>query len=181
MIERALEGKTVVRLKGGDPLVFGRGGEEAEELAAAGIPFAIVPGISAALGAAAAAGIPLTHRDDASTLTLATAHGACQDDGAERVLDLPAEGTLVFYMVLGRLDATCSALIAGGRSASTPAAVIAHATLPQERVVVGTLRDVATLAQEGAVGGPAVLVVGNVVARRVAPTSSPGPSTPWKA
>jgi uroporphyrin-III C-methyltransferase len=166
VIERALLGKDVVRVKGGDPLVFGRGGEEAAELTAHGIPFAIVPGITAALGAAASAAIPLTHRELASMVTFATAHAAdgasSQDDHA---LDVPAGGTLVFYMGLGRLEPTCAALVARGRPGSTPAAVVSQATLPGERVVVGTLADITSRVREAALEAPAVLIVGDVVER----------------
>jgi uroporphyrin-III C-methyltransferase len=165
IIERALEGKDVVRLKGGDPFVFGRGGEEAEELAVARVPFEVVPGISAALGAAAAAAIPLTHRECAASVTLVTAHAAQGVPDVEA--NVPRQGTLVFYMGLGRIEETCTALQASGRSADTPAAVIAHATLPDERVVVGTLADIATRVREAALEAPALLVVGEVVARRV--------------
>jgi uroporphyrin-III C-methyltransferase len=168
VVVRALEGHDVVRLKGGDPLVFGRGGEEAEELAAARVPFEIVPGISAALGAAASAGIPLTHRDCASSVTLATAHAAREADAAvDLAANLPARGTIVFYMGLGRLHETCAALVAGGRAKDTPAAVVSRATLPGERVVVGTLADISSRAEAANVESPALLVVGEVVARRV--------------
>jgi len=173
VVVRALEGKEVVRLKGGDPFVFGRGGEEAEELAAARIPFEVVPGVSAALGAAARAGIPLTHRECASSVTLATAHAA-HDGEIELGGSIPRDGTVVFYMGLSRLDATCAALVAGGRPAETPAAVISRATLPGERILVGTLADVADRAREAGVEAPALLVVGEVVGRRaisVAPTA----------
>jgi uroporphyrin-III C-methyltransferase len=177
VVVRALEGHDVVRLKGGDPFVFGRGGEEAEELVAARVPFEVVPGISAALGAAASTGIPLTHRDHASSVTLATAHAA-RGDGAPAIdANVPRDGTVVFYMGLGRLEATCAELVAGGRSPRTPAAVIAHATLPDERVVVGTLEDLAARVAEARLEAPALLVVGDVVARRVlspaAPETSP--------
>jgi uroporphyrin-III C-methyltransferase len=165
VIERALEGKDVVRLKGGDPLVFGRGGEEAEELAAVGVPFEVIPGISAALGAAARTHIPLTHRDCASSVTLATAHAA--HDAADVASMVPARGTIVFYMGLGRIGETCDALVSAGRLPETPAAVIARATLPDERIVVGTIATVAALVAEARIEGPALLVVGEVVGRRV--------------
>jgi uroporphyrin-III C-methyltransferase len=169
VIVRALEGREVVRLKGGDPMIFGRGGEEAEELAAARVPFAIVPGISAALGAAATSHVPLTHREASSSVTLVTAHAADTADGAVDLREVvPARGTLVFYMGLGRLAATCAGLVAGGRAASTPAAVISRATLPDQRVVTGTLADIAALAEAAALPAPALLVVGEVVARAVA-------------
>ena len=166
VVLRALQGKDVVRLKGGDPFIFGRGGEEAEELTAARIPFEVVPGISAALGAAAHAGIPLTHRELASSVTLATAHAA-RDGDAEVVADLPREGTVVFYMGLARIEATCTALMASGRAGETAAAVVSRATLPDERVVTGTLADVAARAREAGLEAPALLFVGDVVARRV--------------
>jgi uroporphyrin-III C-methyltransferase len=168
IVERALEGKDVVRLKGGDPFVFGRGGEEAEELAAARIPFEVVPGISAALGAAAAAGIPLTHRECAAGVTLVTAHAARAGEGELDLLaSVPREGTLVFYMGLGRLEETCAALVVGGRSPETPAAVMSRATLPGARLVVGTIATIAARARESNLEAPALLVVGEVVTRRV--------------
>ena len=166
IVLRALEGKHVVRLKGGDPFIFGRGGEEAEELQVARVPFEVVPGISAALGAAASSGIPLTHRDCASSVTFATAHAAKEDEGGHPP-DVPGEGTLVFYMGLGRIEALCASLVAGGRASSTPAAVVSRATLPDERVVVSTLEDIAGAAREAHVEAPALLIVGEVVARRV--------------
>jgi len=167
VVLRALEGHDVVRLKGGDPFVFGRGGEEAEELAAARVPFEVVPGISAALGAAASTGIPLTHRDCASSVTLATAHAAGDDDIERTAARLPREGTLVLYMGLGRLEAVCAALVRAGRSPETPAAVVSRATLPDERTVIGTLASIATRARDAAIEAPALLVVGDVVAHRV--------------
>ncbi len=166
VVERALAGRDVVRLKGGDPLVFGRGGEEAEELAAARIPFEIVPGISAALGAAAVAHIPLTHRECASSVTLVTAHAANED--TDFSVNLPRAGTLVFYMGLGRIEATCAALVAAGRAPATPAAVVSRATLPDARIVVGTLADIAARIRLADLPPPALLVVGEVVARRIA-------------
>jgi uroporphyrin-III C-methyltransferase len=176
VVLRALEGKTVVRLKGGDPYVFGRGGEEAEELAAARVPFAVVPGISAALGAAAATHIPLTHRDASSLVTFATAHAARDDEGAAAIAArLPRTGTLVLYMGLSRLAETCAALVTAGRALSTPAAVISRATLPDERTVLGTLRNIAARAREADLPAPALLVVGEVVARRVESPAAPEP------
>jgi len=165
---RALAGHEVVRLKGGDPMVFGRGGEEAEELEAARVPFEVVPGISAALGAAARAGIPLTHRDCASSVTLATAHAAGPDADPRLASSVPREGTVVLYMGLGRIQATCDALMAAGRAGSTPAAIVSHATLSTERVLVGTLGDIAARGRDEGVEPPALLFVGEVVGRRVA-------------
>jgi uroporphyrinogen III methyltransferase / synthase len=168
VIERALEGEEVVRLKGGDPFIFGRGGEEAEELAAARVPFEVVPGISAALGAAAIANIPLTHRELASSVTLVTAHAAHAGAGDEPLwANVPRQGTLVFYMGLARVEETCLALVAGGRAGATPAALVSRATLPDARVIVGTLADIAERVREAKVEAPALLVVGEVVGRRV--------------
>lgn len=167
VVVRALEGKRVVRLKGGDPFVFGRGGEEAEELAAARVPFEVVPGISAALGAAAAAHIPLTHREHASSVTFATAHAAHGDGAPDIGMNVPSGGTIVFYMGLGRLAETCAALVASGRDASTPAAVIARATRPDQKVVSGTLADIAERARAEQVEAPALFIVGEVVAHAV--------------
>lgn len=166
VLSRALDGHDVVRLKGGDPLVFGRGGEEAEQLDALAIPFEIVPGISAALGAAASTGIPLTHRDVASSVTFATAHRRHDADGAAR------QPTLVLYMGLGTLRETARALVAEGRAPTTPAAVIAHATLPTERVVVADLATIADAAE--GMPTPALVVVGDVVGKRVVPDQCVG-------
>jgi len=167
IVVRALEGKDVVRLKGGDPFVFGRGGEEAEELHAARVPFEVVPGISAALGAAASMGIPLTHRECSSSVTLATAHAATQDGDIALERIAAAQGTLVLYMGLGRIEQTCAALVAFGRAGGTPAAVVSRATLPDQRAVVGTLADLAARVRAADLQPPALLIVGEVVARRV--------------
>lgn len=167
VLERALGGRDVVRLKGGDPMIFGRGGEEAAELTALHIPFEIVPGVSAALGAAGAAGIPLTHRDAASSVTFVTAHkrhDASEDDLASRV---PREGTVVLYMGLSTLRETADALVRSGRPASTPVAVVSHATLATQREVVATLGDVADAVAHAALPAPALVIVGDVVDRRV--------------
>jgi uroporphyrin-III C-methyltransferase len=165
VVERALEGQEVVRLKGGEPFVFGRGGEEAEELAAVNVPFEVVPGISAALGAAASARIPLTHRECASSVTFVTAHAL--GENADMTSRVPLRGTLVFYMGLGRLEDTCSALVAAGRDAHTPAALVSRATLADECIVTGTLGDIADRVRAAQVESPAILLVGEVVARRV--------------
>jgi uroporphyrin-III C-methyltransferase len=179
VIERALKGKDVIRLKGGDPLVFGRGGEEAEELALAGIPFEFVPGISAALAAAAAMGIALTHRDCASSVTLATAHAARGAEAHSR--SAGREATLVFYMALGRIEETCAGLVASGRTADTPAAVVSRASLPDARVVTGTLGDLGARVREAALRAPALLIVGDVVARQVVSPASQRLDTPARA
>jgi uroporphyrin-III C-methyltransferase len=166
VIERALAGIDVVRVKCGDPYVFGRGGEEAEELAAARVPFEVVPGVSAAMGAAAAAHIPLTHRDCASTVTFATAHVATEADTSELLAKLPANGTLVLYMGLGTIERTLAAL-AGVRGADHPAAVVSRATWPGQRTVTGTLGTLAAKVQAERLEAPAIVFVGDVVARAV--------------
>jgi uroporphyrin-III C-methyltransferase/precorrin-2 dehydrogenase/sirohydrochlorin ferrochelatase len=172
VIEAARAGKTVVRLKGGDPMIFGRGGEEAEELAAAGIAFAFVPGVSAALGAAASTGIPLTHREEASSVTFATAHAASGDGDPKLAVTVPLTGTVVLYMGLGRLAETARSLVAAGRRPETPVCVIAHATRPTQRTVTGTLATIAELVAHAELPAPALIVVGEVVGRAV---SSPVP------
>jgi len=181
VLERALEGRDVVRLKGGDPMIFGRGGEEAAELAALHIPFELVPGVSAALGAASYAGIPLTHRDAASSVSFVTAHkrhDAGDDDLGARV---PREGTVVLYMGLSTLRETAESLVRAGRSASTPVAVVSHATLRTQREVVGTLADIADLVLGAELPAPALVIVGDVVDRRVVPCAAAAPPslTAW--
>lgn len=166
VLERALEGRDVVRLKGGDPMIFGRGGEEAEQLAALRISFAIVPGISAALGAAASTGIPLTHRDAAQSVSFVTAH---LKDGAADVLAerTPKTGTVVLYMGLSTLRANAARLVAMGRAPSTPVAVVAHATLPTERVIVADLASIADAVLAAGLPTPALVIVGEAVSKRV--------------
>jgi uroporphyrinogen III methyltransferase / synthase len=168
LIERAREGKLVVRLKGGDPFVFGRGGEEAEALAEAGIPFEVVPGITAGVAAPAYAGIPVTHRDDASAVAFVTGHE--DPEKGEDALDYDAlarfPGTLVFYMGVKALPRIAERLIAAGRNADEPAAVVARATLPDQRTVLSTLEGIADAAGEAGIKPPAVTVVGPVAARR---------------
>ena len=169
VLERALAGHDVVRLKGGDPMIFGRGGEEAAELAALRIPFSIVPGVSAALGAAASTGIPLTHRDASASVTFATAHLRHSAPDPEALpKELPRTGTLVLYMGIANLAAVAAQLVADGRPARTPAAVISHATLPTEQVVVADLSSIAERA--GSLPTPALVVIGDVVDRRVVPS-----------
>ncbi len=169
IVERALAGIDVVRLKGGDPMVFGRGGEEAEELDALGIPFEIVPGVTAALGAASSVGVPLTHRDASSSVTFVTARlrDGAQNGDADLAARVPREGTVVLYMGLGVARELSSALVRIGRPASTPCAVVSHATLATERAVFGTLADIAAKAEAAELAPPALLVVGDVVDRRV--------------
>jgi cob(I)alamin adenosyltransferase len=181
VIARAAAGQIVVRLKAGDPLVFGRGGEEAEELAAAGIPFEIVPGVSAALGAAAYAGIPLTHREHASDVTFASGHDA--DGSHPSRTDWAAvargTGTLVLFMAGRALAANLARLVAGGRAPATPAAYVAAATTPDQRVVSATLATLSVEVARAAIDpvAPALVIVGDVVAlRERLAWFAPGPS-----
>jgi uroporphyrinogen III methyltransferase/synthase len=168
LVARARAGLRVVRLKGGDPFIFGRGGEEAEELAAAGVPFEVVPGITAAIGAGAYAGMPLTHRDYASSVTFVTGH----EDPTQSKSDIPwdllgrAGGTLVFFMGVGRLAALCDQLMAHGRPARTPAAVVEWATTPRQRTVTATVGTIADRARAAGVNPPALLIVGDIVRLR---------------
>jgi uroporphyrinogen III methyltransferase/synthase len=166
MVERARAGKEVVRLKGGDPFVFGRGGEEALTLRAAGISFEIVPGVTAGVAASAYAGIPVTHRGLASAVALVTGHEDPDKDEAaidwRALADFP--GTLVFYMGLGRLAQIADSLIAAGRSPEEPAAVVQAGTLPTQRAVTGTLQTVPEIARREGLSPPAITVVGPVAA-----------------
>jgi uroporphyrin-III C-methyltransferase/precorrin-2 dehydrogenase/sirohydrochlorin ferrochelatase len=166
LVQLARQGKRVVRLKGGDPFVFGRGGEEIEVLAANGIPFEVVPGISAANGVAASTGIPLTHRDHAQTCVFVTGHlkDATMDlDWA--ALARPRQ-TLVVYMGLLALPTLCRELVRHGMAATTPAAVIQHGTMPNERIVTGTLATLPDAAAAAALESPTLIIVGDVVAFR---------------
>jgi uroporphyrinogen III methyltransferase/synthase len=166
MLERARGGALVVRLKGGDPFVFGRGGEEALALRAAGIEFEVVPGITAGIAAAAYAGIPVTQRRSSSAVALITAHE--DPDKPESALDWPAlaafPGTLVFYMGVRTLPAITAALIDAGRPRTQPAAVVSHGTLPQQQTVLGTLETIAADAAAAALTAPAITVIGEVAA-----------------
>jgi uroporphyrin-III C-methyltransferase len=164
VLDRAREGRCVVRLKGGDPLVFGRAGEELELIVAAGIPVEIVPGVTSGLAAAAAVGIPLTHRDSSSSITIATAHPRA--DGALVLGNLPRGGTLVLYMGLGRVEAIVESLTVAGWDPATPAAVVSQASLPGERAVFAPLSGLADAVRDAALPTPAIIVVGAVVAER---------------
>jgi uroporphyrinogen III methyltransferase / synthase len=168
LIDRAREGKIVVRLKGGDPFVFGRGGEEAEALAEAGIPFEVVPGVTAGIAAPAYAGIPVTHRDDASAVAFVTGHEDPEKE--DSTLDYEAlarfPGTLVFYMGVRSLPRIAEQLIAAGRDPSEPTAVVERGTLPGQRTVSATLEGIAGAAEDAGIKPPSVTVVGPVAARR---------------
>lgn len=162
MHEHARAGRRVVRLKGGDPFVFGRGGEELEFLRAHGIGFQVIPGITAAIACAAYAGIPLTHRDHAQSLRLITAH--CKD--SLDTLDWQALGqerqTLAFYMGVAGLDGIQQRLLQAGRAPTTPFALVENGSRPQQRVITGTLASLAATAQQHAVRAPALLILGEV-------------------
>ncbi len=165
LVELAGLHRTVVRLKGGDPFVFGRGGEEALALRGAGVPFHVVPGVSAGVGVPASAGIPLTHREVSSSVTFLTGHRG--RDGLEKNTPLSwSDGTVVVFMGLSRLDELATSLIRSGRRPETPAAVVDRGTLPGERTVVGTLRNIGGRVREADLEGPALVVVGDVVLLR---------------
>jgi uroporphyrin-III C-methyltransferase/precorrin-2 dehydrogenase/sirohydrochlorin ferrochelatase len=174
----ALEGKRVCRLKGGDPFVFGRGGEELEALAQEGIPVTVVPGITAALGAAASAGIPLTHRDHAHSVTFLSGHLAQSDEAGETDpidwTSLARAGqTAVFYMGVASLPAIVSRLRTAGAPSQRPVAIVENATLPNQRVVRGTLADIVQRATVSAVVSPALLVIGEVAGLRLDAIATP--------
>jgi len=162
LIAKAREGKTVVRLKGGDPIVFGRGAEEAALLAEAGIEFEIVPGVTAAIAAGAYTGIMLTDRRHSSQLVLVTGREAenKQDSGIDWDLLAGFSGTIAFYMGMGNLEFITGQLLSNGRSADTPVAVIADATLPTQRTVRATLADVVSCCKESGIAPPAIIVIG---------------------
>jgi uroporphyrinogen III methyltransferase / synthase len=168
LIEAARAGRSVVRLKGGDPFVFGRGGEEGEALREAGVEFEVVPGVTAGVAATAYAGIPVTHRDDASAVAFVTGHEDPTKE--ESALDWDAlaafPGTLVFYMGVRRLAENAAALIAAGRDAGQPAAAIERGTWAGQRTVEATLGTIAETVEREEVGAPALIVVGPVAARR---------------
>jgi uroporphyrin-III C-methyltransferase len=170
MIELARAGKAVVRLKGGDPFVFGRGGEEMEALAAAQVPFEIVPGVSSAVAAPALAGIPLTHREHASAMTIVTGHEDPTKASTAVAWDRlgQTDETLVILMGVGRLDAYAPLLREAGRPASTPLAFIERAGWPQMRVVTTTLGEAVAVRDAESISPPAVIIIGTVVAIRAA-------------
>lgn len=179
MADSALIGRCVVRLKGGDPFVFGRGGEEGQVLSEAGIPFYVVPGITAGIAGPAYAGIPVTHRDFTSTVTFITGHQ--RDDDTTRLSPSDAQeetssvdysalaklgGTLVFYMGVKNLPEITRQLITSGMNVNTPAAVVRMATHPEQKTVIGTLETIAQVAQLAGIKAPAITIIGKVVSAR---------------
>ncbi|MBY0332247.1 MAG: uroporphyrinogen-III C-methyltransferase [Acetobacteraceae bacterium] len=166
LIDGARAGQRVVRLKGGDPFVFGRGGEEAQALAAAGIPWRVVPGVSAGMAAPAAAGIPLTHRGVASAVTFVTGHD--EAGGLPASIDWAAlarvGGTIAAFMALTRLDEIALRLLAAGRAPATPVAVVAQASLPGQAVLHSTLGTCTLDARRAGLATPALVIIGEVAA-----------------
>jgi uroporphyrinogen III methyltransferase / synthase len=168
MIDAARQGHRVVRLKGGDPFLFGRGGEEAAALRRAGIPYEVVPGVTAALGAGAFAGIPLTHRDHVSAVAFVTGHE--KPDKTDSFLDWPAlarfPGTLVIYMGMARLAHIVQMLLEHGKDAETPAAAVHWATTGRQRTVTAALRDLPAAVQQAGLKAPSLVLIGSVVSLR---------------
>ncbi len=164
LVEKACEGKTVVRLKGGDPFLFGRGGEEAEALKAAGIPFEVIPGVTSAIGAPAYAGIPVTHREHASMVTFVTGHEDPEKEDSAINWDVLARspGTLVFLMGMKNLTEICKNLTSRGMNARTAAAIVQWGTTPRQKSLVSTLGDLPERAEKAGIKAPAVIVVGAV-------------------
>lgn len=163
LVDLAREGLSVVRLKGGDPFIFGRGGEELETLVASGIPFEVIPGVTAAAGCAAYSGFPLTHREHAQALTFVTGH---LKDGSVN-LDWPALArpchTVVFYMGIGAAAEICRQMIAHGLPSTTPAAVVRNGTLPDQQTLLATLGTLPQRIIESQIKPPALIIVGSVV------------------
>jgi len=168
LVAAGLEGKTVVRLKGGDPFIFGRGSEEAAALEGAGIPYEVVPGITAATGAAVYAGISLTHRERASAVAFVTGHEAPDKEASaldyEQLARFP--GTLVFYMGLRQIGSIAASLAAHGKPSSTPVAVVCRATTPRQRVVTGMLADISEKVAAAGLHAPSLIIVGDCVEQR---------------
>ena len=166
LIDRARSGRLVVRLKGGDPFVFGRGGEEIIDLAAAGVPFEVVPGITAASAASAYAGIPLTHRGMVRACTLVSGHLADGQVDLDWVALARPGQTIVVYMGVAAIGIICERLIAHGLDSSTPAAAVRNASIETQRTVVGTLANLPERIAQAAMAAPAIVIIGEVVRLR---------------
>ncbi|MEM5593978.1 uroporphyrinogen-III C-methyltransferase [Niallia circulans] len=168
LVAEALKGKYVVRLKGGDPSVFGRVGEEAEAIAAYDIPFDIVPGVTSSIAASAYAGIPVTHRDYSTSFTIRTGHACKKNEAAihHKPKQEAIGDTLAYYMGVKGLPGICESLIAQGKASDTKAAVIEWATLGKQRVVEGTLETIVEKVKEAKLGNPALTIIGDVVQLR---------------
>ncbi len=168
IVEKTRQGKKVVRLKGGDPMIFGRGGEEAAELAEAGVAFEIVPGISSTIGGPAYAGIPVTHRDHCSQLTIFTGHEdpTKEESSIDYAHLAKTPGTKVFVMGMARLREIAASLVEGGADSATPIALTRWATTGSQKTLTGTLADIADIAERAEFGSPAVAVIGGVVKER---------------
>ena len=164
LVREAQQGRTVVRLKGGDPFIFGRGGEERDYLRRAGIDVTIVPGITAATGCAAASGIPLTHRAHAGAVTFVSGHAAAGNEGPDWAGRARSGQTLVFYMALSTAGVTARKLIEHGLDPATPAAIVENGTLPDEKTVTGRLADLESLIHDNRITGPALAIIGDVAA-----------------
>ncbi len=161
LVEEANKGKQVVRLKGGDPFVFGRGGEEAEACAKAGVPFEIVPGVTAGMAAAAYAGMPVTHRDASASLAFITGHRRDDKEGLE--IPAPHADTLVYYMGVKNLPKVVEALLKSGREEDTPVALVRQGTTPWQETVTGTLKDIVQKVEDHGLKPPAIIIVGHIV------------------
>jgi uroporphyrin-III C-methyltransferase len=168
LVDLALQGYNVVRLKGGDPYVFGRGGEEAETLVEHNIEFEVVPGITSAIGGLAYAGIPVTHRDCASSFHVVTGHLKQGKDPQDWSLYSKLEGTLVILMGMTQIEHICHQLIEGGKASDTPAAVVRYASRDNQQVVTGTITDIAKRVKESGITSPALIVIGGVVEKQSA-------------
>ena len=164
LVREAQRGHHVVRLKGGDPFIFGRGGEELDHLRRAGIGASVVPGITAATGCAAASGIPLTHRDHAGAVTFVSGHAAAGNAGPDWAGLARSGQTLVFYMALSTAGVTAEQLIAHGLDPNTPATLVENGTLPNERTITGRLTDLEQLIRDNRITGPALAIIGDVAA-----------------
>ncbi len=166
LVEKARQGKTVIRLKGGDPFLFGRGGEEVEFLAEHGVPFEVVPGISSSLAAPLSAGIAVTHRAASSSVAIVTGHNAAGNDDRVNWQALAGIDTLVFLMGVHNVETIALKLMAAGRSLNTPAAMIQMASWDGEVIVTGTLKNIAAVVRREGIEPPATLVIGEVVLLR---------------